>query len=318
MINNTHIMTAQMTLLGLDFGGSKCASLVGDEQGTVIERMEWSTNHDGGPDATIAEAITRSRELLARYGPVAASGVSIGGPLDVDNGVVLNPPNLPGWADVPLRQRLSDALGMTVAIEHDAAACALAENRWGAGRGASRVGFLTCGSGFGVGLVFDGEPYHGHGGRSIEIGHVRYREDGPVAFGKRGSFEAFGAGNSLPRLAAWLYPQRWGASPSRGEVLCAAAEEGDTDARRIIEVNAEAVGDACALLGDLLGLEVIALGSLGRYLGARWLSLVQQRFSEQVLPHVASTCQVKLAALGERLQDCGTLAVAARAVSKLS
>lgn len=313
MINNTPTMAAQMTLLGLDLGGTKCASLVGDERGNVIERVEWPTKHDSGPEAMMAEAITRSRELIGRHGQVDGAGVSIGGPLDVDGGVVLSPPNLPGWDQVPLRQRLTEALGMNVVVEHDAAACALAEHRWGVGRDASRVGFLTCGSGFGVGLIFDGEPYHGHGGRSIEIGHVRYREDGPIAFGKKGAFEAFGAGNSLPRLAAWLYPKRWGASPPCGEVLSEAANDGDADALHIIAVNAEAVGDACALLGDLLGLEVIALGSLGRYLGERWLTGVQQRFTEQVLPHVASTCRVELAALGERVQDCATLAVAARA-----
>ena len=305
-------MTTDVTLLaGLDIGGTKCAVVLGDVEGRVAERDEWPTAVERGPAAIIGDALDRLHRLLSGRNPAAALGVSIGGPLDVEAGVVLGPPNLPGWDRVPLRQELVEALGLPVAVEHDAAACALAEHRWGVGRGASRLGFLTCGSGFGLGLVIDGEPYHGAGGRSIELGHVRYRDDGPTAFGKQGSFEAFGAGNSLPRLAAWAFPERWTADPPRGEVLSALAEEGDAEARSVIEANAEAVGDACALLGDLLGLEVIALGSLGRYLGAAWLASVRRRFEAQVLENVARTCRVELAGLGERLQDCATLAVAA-------
>lgn len=303
-------MSEAIRLLGLDVGGSKCAALVGDDEGLVIERREVPTLVERGPEEILTELVEIARDLLRRRGPVRAAGVSIGGPLDVTRGVVHGPPNLPGWDNLPLKARLEAEFGVPVRVEHDAAAAALAEHRWGAGSGASRLAFLTCGSGFGVGLMLDNAPYHGADGRSIEIGHVRYRDDGPVAFGKRGSFEAFGAGNGLPGLAAWRFPNRFAKSPPRGEELAALAGVGDAEAREVLALNARAVGDACALLGDLLGLDRIVLGSLARYLGEPWLEQVRRRFEEQALPWIARGCAVVPAGLGARLQDLAALVVA--------
>ncbi len=308
-------MASDPLLLGLDIGGTKTAVVVGREDGQVIDRVQWPSQVDRGPSALINEVIEQAGVMTARHGRAQAAGVSIGGPMDAALGVIHNPPNLPGWDAIPLKREFEKALAMPVDIEHDAAACALAEYHWGAGRGGARLAYLTCGSGFGVGLVFDGRAYYGGQGRSIEIGHVRYRDDGPVAFGKQGCFEAFGAGNSLPKLAAWLYPARWGQNPPQASHIAQLADGGDEDAAAVIDTNATTVGDACALLGDLLFLELITLGSLGRYLGPTWLARVRQRFEQQVLDHVAQTCRIELAALGDRLQDCSALVVARQAAS---
>ena len=298
--------------LGLDVGGTKCAVVLGDGEGRVHERVEWASLAQRGPEAMISDLVFHAQSILSGQG-ARSVGVSIGGPLNAAQGVVHGPPNLPGWDGVPLRARLQDELDLPISVEHDAAACALAEYRWGAGRDAGRLGFLTCGSGFGVGLVFDGEPYYGTGGRSIEIGHVRYCDDGPVAFGKRGSFEAFAAGNSLPKLAAWKFPYRWGSDPPTAKELADLASLDDPDARLIIDLNATAVGDACALIGDLLFLDLMTIGSLGRYLGESWLEQVRQRCLDQVLPEVGRNYRIESAALGQCLQDCAALVAAVRA-----
>lgn len=300
-------------LLGLDIGGTKCAALVGDTAGRVIDRMQWPSDVQRGPAAMIGDLIDHAKTLIAKHPGVSRVGVPVGGPMDADAGIIQSPPNLPGWDNVPLKQLLHDALSLPVAVEHDAAACALAEYHWGAAGGQSRVAYLTCGSGFGVGLVFNAAPYHGAAGKSIEIGHVRYRDDGPVAFNKQGSFEAFAAGNSLPRLAKWKFPQRWADQPPTGQQLSMLAADGDQQARQVIDLNARAVGDACALLGDLLMLDIITLGSLGRYLGDAWLAAVRRHFHAQVLPQVAATCRVEPAGLGDQLQDCSALVVAMQA-----
>jgi glucokinase len=299
-------------LLGLDIGGTKCAALVGDAGGLVRERMEWPSDVTRGPAAMIDDLVAHGAALVARFGGAAqfrGVGVPVGGPLDAHAGVVYSPPNLPGWDAIPLRQILHERLGLPVCVEHDAAACALAEWRWGAGQGATRVVYLTCGSGFGAGLVFDGRIYRGACGRSPEVGHVRYREEGPTAYGKAGSFEAFAAGNSLPRIAAWRFPQRWGAAPPAGQELAVLAQGGDADARAVLHENALAVGDACAFLGDLLVPEVIVLGSLARYLGPDWLEIVRGQFAREALADVAGHARVCPAALGARLQDCSALAI---------
>lgn len=296
--------------LGFDIGGTKSAILVGDASGRVIDRVQWPSQVERGAKALLDELLQTGLTMKRKHSAVRSAGVSIGGPLDQDQGIIHEPPNLPGWRGIPLKTMLEESLGMPVFVEHDAAACALAEHRWGAGAGKDRVAFLTCGTGFGVGLVFHGKPYHGAAGRSIEVGHVRYRDDGPVAFGKQGCFEAFGAGSSLPRLAAWKFPSRWADRPPDGRQISELAGKGDPDARHIIELNALAVGDCCALLGDLLVLDVIVLGSMARYLGESWLTIIRNRFAEQVLAPVRDLCRIVPAGLDDRLQDSAALVAA--------
>lgn len=199
-------------------------------------------------------------------------------------------------------------------IEHDAAACALAEFRWGLGRELPRdatLVYLTCGTGFGAGLVLGGRVYHGAAGRSPELGHARYRDDGPTAFGKRGCFEAWCAGSSLPRLAALHAPARWSAAPPDGAELLRLRGAGDADAATVIAQHARATGHACALLADLLFPHAIALGSLARYLGEPWMAAVRDTFAAEALPDAVALCRLAPAGLGPRLQDLSALAAAA-------
>jgi glucokinase len=258
----------------------------------------------------IDELVDRARGLMARHGGCIAAGAAVGGPIDVERGVVLGPPNLPGWDDVPLAERLRDALGLPVAIQHDAAACALAEYRWGRGGPAARLIYLTCGTGFGAGILIDGRPYYGVRGRAPELGHVRYREDGPEAFGKRGCFEAYAAGSSLARLAAWRFPERWGSGAPAPPELAGLAERGDPEAAEILRLNAAAVGHACALLIDLYAPARVLLGSLSRYLPRAWLEAVRAACAGEALAAPLADCRIEPASLGDRLQDLAALATA--------
>lgn len=300
-------------LLGLNIGGTTCSAVIGDASGRIHERTNWPSHADGGPHRMIDELVRQARQLLQQGGPVQAVGVAIGGPLDGNRGVILSPPNLPGWDRVPLADELERALDLPVRVEHDAAACALAEHLWGAGRGVERLAYLTCGTGFGVGIVIDGRPYYGVNGSPPEIGHVAYRDDGPEAFGKRGCFEAFASAASLTRLAAWRFPRRWSQQPPAPQEIAQLARQGDADALGVIDLNAVAVGDAAALLGDLLALRLILIGSLARYLGEAWIDRVRQRLEQQIGPWLAGACEVRAASLGDALQDCSALAAATRA-----
>ena len=300
--------------LGFDVGGTKSAVLIGTGKGEILDRVEWRSDAARGPEPLIAEALEHARTLGERHGDPARAGVSIGGPMDAAKGIIHSPPNLPGWDAIPLKDRLEDALAVSVNVEHDAAACALAEALWGAGTGKSRVVYLTCATGFGMGIVIDGIPYYGAGGASPEIGHYRYAREGPEAFGKTGTFEAYGSGRSLSRLAAWQFPSRWGAAPPEPSDISRLASEGDADAQAVVALNAEAVGDACALVGDVFVPEVIVLGSLARYLGETWVKAVERRFLAEVLPVVRANCRIRPPLLGERLQDCSAIAAAVREV----
>jgi glucokinase len=294
--------------LGLDIGGTKCAAIVGRADGQILARTQWPSQTSRGPQPMIDELCVHAARFIADHPQIVAVGASIGGPLDAERGIVLSPPNLPGWDSVPLRDALHERLRLPVRIEHDAAACCLAEFRWGRGIGKSRLIYLTCGTGFGAGIVFDGEIYRGAAGRSLEIGHARFRDDGPEAFGKIGSVEAYCAGASLGKLAVWNFPDHW-RHPPTSEELADLWRAGDPDAAEVIHINARAVGEVCANLGDLLRPDAILLGSLATHLGPKWVEIVRARFRSDALPDTAE-CPIEPAGLGARLQDCSALVVA--------
>jgi glucokinase len=299
--------------LGIDVGGTTSAAVVGDASGAILQRVQWPSEAARGPETMIAEMAGHACEILGRAPGVVAAGVAIGGPLDVTRGLILSPPNLPGWDAVPLRDRLAEALGLPVRVEHDATACAMAEHRWGAGRGMSHLVYLTGGTGFGAGLVLGGRPHYGAGGRPGDLGHIRLRREGPVGYGRAGSVEGFCAASALTRIAAWHAPGRWGEEAPTPAQMCTRAAEGDEDAAEVLAISARAVGDVCAGLADLLYPEVIVLGSQARYFGPGWLEQVRDRFREEAYPAAAELCRVVPSELGDRLQDLSALVAAIEA-----
>lgn len=130
---------------------------------------------------------------------IRSVGISCGGPLDPVRGIIQSPPNLPGWCDVPITEIVRAKTGVPVFLQNDANACALAEWRFGAGRGTQNMVFLTFGTGLGAGIIVNGGILNGASGMAGECGHVRLASDGPVGYGKAGSFEGFCSGGGLAR-----------------------------------------------------------------------------------------------------------------------
>jgi glucokinase len=288
--------------VGVNVGGTTTSVVLGNADGAIRERRAWPTQTADG-EALFAAIVAAVREIAP---DAEVAGVAIGGPMDARTGTVIAPPHLPGMHGFPLAARLSEALARPVRMHHDAAACALAEYRWGADRGADGIAYLTCGTGFGAGLVIGGRARYGSRGYSPELGHIRYRGDGPDVFGKPGSFESFGAASALPKIARFFEPSYGAAS---GAEIAERAARGDAVARRAIAENAAAVGAACALLADLLVLDVIVLGSLAAYLGEPWIARVRETFVREALPHHAAVCTIR-GPSREDLQDLSGLAAA--------
>ena len=161
-----------------------------------------------------------------------------------------------------------------MALHHDAAACALAEWRWGPNAGADGLAYLTCGTGFGCGLVLGGSVRYALDGRSPEIGHVRYRDEGPAIFGKPGSYEGYGSANALGLLLTYRRPKDFPiATPVQ---VIDEIRRNNPDAKWALTENERAVGTACAMLVDLLALDCIVLGTLATYLGDPWVARVRE------------------------------------------
>ena len=302
-------------LLGLDIGGTKTAAVLGDRSGSTTARREIRSPHEHPPSTMVDIIVALARDLMrdAGKGAVQAVGVSIGGPLDSEAGVILGPPHLPGWDNVPLRAMLEERLALPTFVEHDARTGALAEWRFGAGRLASgrRVSdlvFLTLGTGLGAGVITGGRLLHGSSSRTAEAGHWRMAADGPEIFGKRGSWESYCSGAGIAALAGWRFPHRFAAT-SVAE-LASLARAGDADAGAIFEESSRMLGQGIALLCDLFAPDVVVLGSLGVRLGDLLLAGAGAAVHAEALPMVAGRCRLVPAALGERIGDVAALCAA--------
>ncbi|HOF17532.1 MAG TPA: ROK family protein [Phycisphaerae bacterium] len=296
-----------LPILGWDVGGTKSAAVVATARGEVLDRAEWPSQAGRGPEPMIAEFLAQGRELLRKHPGVASLGVSIGGPLDAHTGTILSPPHLPGWDRVSLADRLRRELGLDVVVEHDAAACLLAEWLWGAARGATHAAYLTCGTGCGAGVLIGGRLLRGPRGQTPEAGHIRLSDHGPRCFGKAGSAEAFGSGTGIARLAKMRFPERFAESVTARD-LHRMHVEGDSSATAVLLESARRTGQLCAILGDLFCPQVIVLGSLARYLGSWWVEKVRAEFVREVLPACGCDTNIVPPELGERLQDLSAVA----------
>jgi glucokinase len=290
--------------IGIDIGGTKTAVSAGDGEGKILEKKAFPTDRNL---KTALDVIFKETEVLAgKYGGrIAAAGISCGGPLDSDKGVIQSPPNLPGWDDVPIIEMLERKFSFPAFIENDANACALAEWYYGAGRGCKNMIFLTFGTGLGAGLILDGKLYRGASGLAGEAGHIRMSDDGPLGYGKRGSLEGWCSGGGLS--GAWQ--DIYGEKISGGEV-CIKAEKGDPKALKLIEKSAVMLGKGLALLIDLINPERIVLGSIFVRSEALFRGIAERIIKEEALPLSARACTLYPAELGESLGDVAALCAA--------
>lgn len=305
------------TVLGFDIGGTKTALVEGTISGEILQRIEIPTRANEPFDTTFPDIVVKARVVVSRAQAggraLGAVSVSIGGPLKIGEGFLINPPHLPGWHGTPLRQRLVDAFpGIPVLVEHDGNAGALAEFHFGVGKGRSGLRhliFLTFGTGVGAGFIVNGQILRGATDTAGEIGHWRLAEDGPWGFGKRGSWESFASGAGLVELAAQMFPSRWSRETSIREVVEAMVAN-DADALQVAAEAGKWMGRGLALLIDALNPQVIAFGSLGVVLGERVLGAARKVIAEEALTQAAAACELVPCALGSRIGDVAALMAA--------
>jgi len=304
-------------LVGFDIGGTKSAALLGDAAGSVLAREEFATST---PKETLDRLIAVARSLCGDNRP-AACGIACGGPLSSREGLILSPPNLPGWDRVPIVQIVRDALGVPTALENDANAAAVAEWEWGFGRKLDNLIYMTCGTGNGAGLILDGRLYRGREDMAGEIGHVRLLPMGPVGYYKAGSVEGLTSGTALGNLARTRLQEPHAPTPLdhfplneiTAKAVGEAALDGDDFAIAVVHELADYLGRACAILIDIFNPQRISLGSLALRLGPLLLDGVREAAEREALPISLRACTIDKVALGDRIQDLATLAVAREA-----
>ncbi len=280
--------------IGIDIGGTKCAVVRGDENGTVLKKLRFPTTDK---EQTLEEIIRAAGELMT---PKArAVGISCGGPLNSRTGEILSPPNLPGWDHVPITKLLEERLGLPARLKNDADACAIAEWKFGAGQGTKNMIFLTFGTGIGAGLILNGTLYEGSTGMAGETGHIRLFEGGHTGYGKVGSYEGYCSGGGIAQYGLGTAAE-----------LCQKAMEGDPEAVEVWEKTGEYLGRLLAILMDLLNPEAIVIGSIFARAGHLMEPAMNRILEKEVLLPNRRACRVLPARLGESLGDVAALSVA--------
>ncbi len=295
--------------IGIDIGGTKCAVIVGEyENGKIkiVSREEFATDVSESPLCVIE----KFSAIISKESGFKAIGISCGGPLDSKKGIVLCPPNLPQWINVPISDILSERFGVPVFLQNDANACALAEWMLGAGRGTQNMIFLTFGTGFGAGLILDGKLYVGTSDMAGEVGHVRLTESGPEGYGKLGSAEGYCSGGGIRNIGKLC-----GVDKTAKE-LAIAATGGDESAAEIYKTSGKYLGRMVAILADILNPECVVIGSVFARSENLLRPAMEEELKKEALTHTAQCLKVKPALLGDEIGDYAALITAVYGTQK--
>ena len=313
-----------MYILGFDIGGTKCAVITANCDGnsiTLLEKAVCPTDLNITPEEMINKLIEMADGILTNK--PEKIGISCGGPLDSEKGLILSPPNLRGWDNIPIVDIINKHYNVSVNLQNDANACALAEWKFGAGKGSKNMVFMTFGTGLGAGLILDGKLYNGTNGNAGEIGHIRLSENGPMGFGKNGSFEGFCSGGGIAQLGYTLaldsvkkgvYPIYFKNGMTQNDVtaksIADAALEGDETAMDVYRISGKYLGLGLSILIDILNPEVIVIGSIFARNKDLLLPFAKTILNFEALPESLKCCRIEAAALGEKVGDYAAIATA--------
>lgn len=314
-----------MIVLGFDIGGTKSAVILAEEiHGEIIflDRVEVKTTRDW--ESVLDELIDTGKKMLNQINGQDVNfkiGISCGGPLDSDKGIVISPPNLPGWDNVPIVDYIYKGFGVIPKLQNDADACALAEWKYGIGKGYNNIIFLTFGTGLGAGLILNGQLYRGANNMAGEVGHIRLEEEGPIGYGKHGSFEGFCSGGGIAQIAKKkayeLEKNGLRASFVKENIenvtakdVAEAAERGYEDALDVFKISGKYFGRGLSILIDILNPELIIVGSIYVRAGKFLNYTMYKELEREALEFSRSIVQVVPAQLGERIGDYGAVVTA--------
>jgi glucokinase len=293
-------------VIAVDLGGTKLAAGILDREGGILRRTQHATD-TSGQDALLAQLERAIEELMGDK--VAALGIGIPSLIDQRAGRAGASVNVP-LAGVDLRDRLVRRFGLPVALENDANGAALAEHRFGAGRGTDHMIMLTLGTGIGGGLILNGELYRGAVGAAAELGHIVIDVHGPPCQGfcpGAGHFEALASGTAAERVANEVATARPDGALARARVegrrldpplTVALAEAGEPDALEVMETLGFHLGAGIASYVNVFNPEAVVIGGGFARAGDLLLEPARRFVAERALPTARELVRITLAVLG--------------------
>ena len=322
----------EMLLLGIDIGGTKTSVCIGDEKGRIQDAQRMPTQSADGPDRCIRYMVDMARELLTNNNvsldDIDAIGISAPGPVSVQKQMMLEPPNMPGWKNVPLVEMFGRALHRPVFMNNDANACAQAEYLFGSCRGVQNLAYLTMSTGLGAGVIANGQLIQGMTDTAGEVGHHVLDINGPPCpCGQRGCMEIYCGGmNVANRLRKQIVAEH-----IRTAILDFA--EGDpakidfkafvkaVEARDVFALSnwgeyIERLAQGVGTLIMFFNPEVIVMGTIAIHAGDLLLAPLHKALPRYAWKPGLEACRIVPSSLGTRIGDLSALAVAISAIAE--
>jgi len=317
-----------MKLLGIDIGGTKCGVTLANYENKklrFIDKITFPT--ENSPDYILQKLINETKKTLHKHSlatsHISALGINCGGPLDTKNGIILCPPNLPGWVTIPVVKCFKTELQIPCFLQNDANAGAIAEHLFGAGQGFDNIIFLTHGTGMGAGLILNGKLYSGTNDMAGEVGHIRLERFGPVGFGKAGSFEGFCSGGGIARLAQTMALEKLQVGEAVGfcktlqdlpgitaKTVADSARAGDLLAKEVFAISGKYLGQALALFIDILNPQRILLGSIYGHCQGLLQETMFAEITKEALSFSRNVCEILPCGLGDAINDYEAVSIA--------
>jgi glucokinase len=297
-------------VLALDIGGTKLAAGVVDGSGRVHSFVVEPSRAERGPEAVLERLFELGRRAVGEsqlpWAEIAAIGIGCGGPLDADRGVLLSPPHLPGWHEVPVTAMAEHVYERPAALENDATAAAAGEHRYGAGAGTRNMVYLTISTGVGGGVVLDGSLYRGASGNGGELGHVTVDWRGRLCrgCGRRGCLEAYVSGTSIAERA-----REAGLGAVSAEDVAAAGRDGDPVAAAVWDETVEALACGLTSIVNLFEPELVVVGGGVSRSGEQLLGPVREQVRAKSMEPAGRAAEIVRSALGDQVGVVGAAAI---------
>lgn len=310
--------------IGIDVGGTKIAAGLVNRDGDILERHTSFAHSEKEPEFVV-DAIERTYRVITQRSQVDASdieAVGLGFPGNTNGpaGLVLVCSNLPAWDHVPLRDIVAERIGVPVILENDANLCAVGEHRYGAGRGTRNMCYVTFSTGYGIGIIINGELYVGNTGTAGELGHVVVEIGGPpCTCGKNGCIMSYASGIGLSRMAyekiesgADTLLREMAPTDGRrftGEVVAEAARLGDKAAGEILQTVGYYCGVGLSMIVEIINPELIVVGGGLTRVGSMLMDPARAAMREHTQPELWDSVRVAPWQLGD---DLGIIGAAAK------
>lgn len=319
-----------MNLMGIDIGGTKTAVCIGTEAGVIMASRRISSvseSIESYREALIALCHTVLDEAGITGNQLDAIGISAPGPMDCKRGILIAPPNNPGWRNVPIAAMVQAAFKAPVYCNNDANACALAEMLFGEHKGTQNLLYLTFSTGMGGGVIANGKLIQGNADAGGEVGHFVLDPNGPVCgCGHKGCWEAYVGGRAVAKLLkekiqrgnikTSIVDKAGGLDGINIQAFEAAAREGDPFAVAEWDQFAERMAQGVGGLIMVLNPDVVILGTIAIHCGDFIMKPILEKLPKYTWEGPLKGCAIAPSSLGGKIGDLAALGVALAGASE--